>query len=68
MKHVLNFLRKRNDGYVSIEVVIIGGLVVGLGALTIDSFHKTGTVQVNNSVNTVEEKFNSPQLKAIWDR
>lgn len=68
MKHLINFFRKRNEGYVSIEVVIIGGLVVGFGAFTIDSFHQSGTAQVSNSVNTIEDKFNSAELKMIWDR
>ncbi|PLS19744.1 hypothetical protein CVD28_04860 [Bacillus sp. M6-12] len=62
MNQLMNFLRKRNDGYVSIEVVIIGGLVVGAGAFAIQGLHVAGTEQVETSVSTVEDRFNSIEL------
>jgi hypothetical protein len=68
LNHLINFFRKRNDGYISIEVVIIGGLVIGFGAFTIEGLHQEGTIQVNNSVKTIDEKFDSPELNTIWDR
>lgn len=68
LNHVINFLRKYNDGYISIEVVIIGGLVVGFGALTIETLHLTSSTQVKKSVDTVHEKFSSPEISSILDR
>jgi hypothetical protein len=68
LNHLINFLRKRNDGYVSIEVVIIGGLIVGFGALTIDGFHQTGSKQVQNTVTTIDDKFSTPEMSRILDR
>ncbi|WCK57693.1 hypothetical protein PP175_27030 (plasmid) [Aneurinibacillus sp. Ricciae_BoGa-3] len=59
MNKFMNFLRKQNQGYVSIETIVIGGLVVGFGALLIGAFNQAGYIQVQNSVSTVGTKFNS---------
>jgi hypothetical protein len=68
VKKLIHFFRKYCNGYVSIEVVIIGGLVVGFGAFVIDALNHTGYTQVQNSVNTMNEKFNEPGIRAILDR
>ena len=50
---IKNILKKIKPGYVSLEVVIIGGLIVGIGAATIGLFGDSSLTQVNNSVNTI---------------
>jgi Tfp pilus assembly protein PilV len=60
MQKVLNFMRK-NSGYVSIETVIVAGLIIGLGALSISSFQGSANgvtgkalTQVNNVQNNYD--------------
>lgn len=63
MRRAIHFLRKKNNGYISIESVIIAGLVVGLGAGTIGVLHNTGEIQVATANTTITEKLSSP---TIW--
>lgn len=66
MKQTINLLRKK-AGYVSIEMVVIGGLIVGLGAGTISNFNKNSAQQVQNSVNVMQEQFTSDTFPGILD-
>lgn len=65
MQNTINFLRKK-QGYVSIEMVVIGGLVVGLGAGLIGQFSQSGSTQVQNSVNVIESSFNQDNFPGIF--
>jgi hypothetical protein len=60
VQKVMNFMRK-NSGYVSIETVIVAGLIIGLGALSISSFQGSANgvtgkalAQVNNVQNNYD--------------
>ena len=60
MQKLINKMRKK-AGYVSIETVIVAGLVIGLGALSISSFQtsangvtKTALEQVDNVQSNYE--------------
>ena len=59
MNKVVNFLRKR-EGYVSIETVIVAGLIIGLGALSISSFQTSAngvTSKALTQVNGVQSNY-----------
>lgn len=50
MQKVMNVMRK-NSGYIAIEAVIVAGLVLALGALSLSKFN-TSAVQVTDSALT----------------
>ncbi|WCK57691.1 hypothetical protein PP175_27020 (plasmid) [Aneurinibacillus sp. Ricciae_BoGa-3] len=61
MQKVINSLRK-NSGYVSIETVIVAGLIIGLGALSISAFQSSAngvTTQALAKVHSVQTNYNS---------
>lgn len=67
MEFLMNLLKKNNVGHVSIEVVVIGGLIIGFGAMTIGSFQDISVTQVNNSNSTIIDKVSSSELDKIWN-
>lgn len=51
---------KKNSGYVSIETVIVAGLIIGLGAFSIASFQGSSTKVTDTAldqVNSVQENY-----------
>ena len=54
MQKVVNKLRK-NEGYVSIETIIVAGLIIGLGALAISAFQKSADGITTTALNRVED-------------
>ncbi|WCK57692.1 hypothetical protein PP175_27025 (plasmid) [Aneurinibacillus sp. Ricciae_BoGa-3] len=59
MQKVMNKLRK-NGGYVSIETVIVAGLIIGLGALSISAFQQSAngvTTQALTQVHNVQDNY-----------
>ena len=45
---------KKNSGYVSIETVIVAGLIIGLGAFSIASFQGSSTKVTDTALTQVE--------------
>lgn len=64
LKKIVNLLRKK-QGYVSLEMVIIGGLIVGLGAGVIGNLSENGSKQVQNSVNVLENNFTEDSFPGL---
>jgi Tfp pilus assembly protein PilV len=59
MQKVMTKLKK-NSGYVSIETVIVAGLIIGLGALSIASFQTSSngvTSKALGQVNKVQTNY-----------
>jgi Tfp pilus assembly protein PilV len=59
MQKAINTLRK-NSGYVSIETVIVAGLIIGLGALSISSFQTSSngvTTKALSQVDSVQTNY-----------
>lgn len=52
MEKMINILRKK-EGYVSIETIIVAGLVIGLGAISLGSFRTTTSGVMSDAVDTV---------------
>ena len=53
MQKVINKLRK-NEGYVSIETIIVSGLLIGLGALAVSAFQNSADGITTRALNQVE--------------
>ncbi|PLS19745.1 hypothetical protein CVD28_04865 [Bacillus sp. M6-12] len=53
MQKVMNTLRK-NSGYVSIETVIVAGLIIGLGAFAITSFQEASNGVRDTAIDQVK--------------
>jgi len=53
---------KKNSGYTSIELVVIGSLIIGFGAMSIGLFNDESVLLVNNSTQTIESKFEVAQM------
>lgn len=54
MQKVVNVLRKK-AGYVSIETVIVAGLIIGLGALSISSFQSSANGVTSRALKQVDD-------------
>lgn len=52
IEHYINLLKK-NNGYIAIETIIISGMILGLGALTLGGFGDNSSSLVNVSNNTI---------------
>lgn len=64
IQKTVNRLRK-NNGYISIETVIVAGLVIGLGAIAIASFQTSANHISQTSIgqiNGVENSFSNLSL------
>lgn len=68
MNQFISFFRKRNEGFISIQVVIVGGIIIGFGAMSIEAFHQSGSVQVANTVSTLDKEFSTPEMNEIFNR
>lgn len=55
-------MRKNSKGYISINTVIVGGLIVGAGAVTIGLFQDNSLIQVNNANTAVTEHLDNPDV------
>lgn len=62
MSTLINFMRKNTKGYISINTVIIGGLIVGAGAVTIGLFQDNSLIQINNANTAVTEHLDNPNV------
>jgi len=61
MQKVLTQLKK-NEGYVSIEVIIVAGLIIGLGAFAISQFQQSAdgvTQTALDQVNDVQTNYDN---------
>ena len=59
MQKVVNKLRK-SEGYIAIEMIIVAGLIIGLGALAIASFQTEAngvTGKALKQVNDVQKNY-----------
>lgn len=63
MQKWMNTYKKNNSGYTSIELVVIGSLIIGFGAMSIGLFNDESVLLVNNSTQTIESKFEVAQMK-----
>ena len=54
MKKIINTLRKK-AGYVSIETIIVAGLLIGLGSLSISSFQTSSNKVTSKALSQVEK-------------
>lgn len=54
MKNFVNILRK-GEGYVSVETIIVAGLMIGIGAYAIREFYLVGKDITNDSIDKVLE-------------
>lgn len=52
MEKFINSMKKR-EGYISIETIIVAGLVIGLGAVAIGNFQSSGNEVVKKATDTV---------------
>lgn len=57
MKKIFNNMLKNRWGYVSIETVIIAGLVIALGAYALTEFYVTSKQVVGLSIHNVKKPF-----------
>ncbi len=63
MERLVNTLRK-NMGYISIETVIVAGLIIGLGALSISAFQTSAngvTSKALTEVNNIQTNYQNLQ-------
>ena len=54
MRNLVNTLRKKS-GYVSIETIIVAGLLIGLGSLSISSFQASSNKVTSKALAQVED-------------
>lgn len=54
MQKLVNTLRKKS-GYVSVEIIIVAGLLIGLGALSISSFQTSANKVTSKALQQVED-------------
>lgn len=53
MDKILNFVRKQT-GYVSIEVIVVAGLIIGIGAITLSKFSTGGGNVIDRSIENID--------------
>ena len=58
MRNLVNTLRKKS-GYVSIETIIVAGLLIGLGSLSISSFQASSNKVTSKALTQVENVQNN---------
>lgn len=51
-ERIVNALRKK-EGYISIETIIVAGLIIGLGAVSIGNFQTSANGVVDTATTTV---------------
>ena len=55
--------RKKENGYISIEVAIVGGLIIGLGVLTVNSFNRQANKVAESGIKYIADT--SKEYKVI---
>ena len=58
---------KNEEGYISIETVIVAGLVIGLGVLTISAFQKQANSVSNKALENIKNANDSYTVTAQSD-
>lgn len=56
---------KNSKGYVSIETIVVAGLVIGIGVVAFMAFQKRANKMTNDSLNRVETATNSSTVNAV---
>lgn len=56
---------KNSKGYVSIETIVVAGLVIGIGVVAFMAFQKRANKMTSDSLNKVESATNSAQVNAV---
>lgn len=54
---------KESKGYVSIETIVVAGLVIGVGVVAYMAFQNKSNALLKNSLNKVEEANNTAVVK-----
>ena len=63
MKNLFKMI-KNEEGYISIETVIVAGLVIGLGVLTITAFQKQANDVSNKALTNIKNANDSYTVTA----
>lgn len=58
---------KNSKGYVSIEAIVISGLVIGVGVIAFMAFQTKANSTVNQSLNTIEKAENNAVINKPWN-
>ena len=58
MRKMLEMI-KNSKGYISIETVIVAGLIIGLGVFTISAFQTSSVSVANKALNNIKTANNS---------
>ena len=53
---------KETKGYVSIETIVVAGLVIGVGVVAFMAFQGKANTITNNALETVDEAINSAEV------
>lgn len=64
MKNVIAKV-KNTKGYVSIETIVVAGLVIGIGVVAFMAFQTKANKITNNALDKVEEASNSAVVKPV---
>lgn len=56
---------KNSKGYVSIETIVVAGLVIGIGVVAFMAFQSKANTITNNSLNKVEQASNSAVVNPV---
>lgn len=56
---------KNSKGYVSIETIVVAGLVIGIGVVAFMAFQKRANKMTSDSLNKVETATNSSVVNAV---
>lgn len=56
---------KESKGYVSIETVVVAGLVIGVGVVAFNAFQKKANTITNSSLDKVEKATNSAVVNPV---
>lgn len=56
---------KETKGYVSIETIVVAGLVIGVGVVAFMAFQTKANTITNNALEKVDEATNSAVVKPV---
>lgn len=57
---------KNSKGYVSIEAIVISGLVIGVGVVAFMAFQSKANSTVNTSLNSIQKSENNAVVNKPW--
>lgn len=64
MKNVVSKV-KNSKGYVSIETIVVAGLVIGIGVVAFMAFQTKANTITNQALDKVEQASNSAVVKPV---